>query len=266
MTGSGNDFVFVDGRNSAVRDFAAPETIRRLCARGTGVGADGLVILTEPDSSSADIAIRYFNADGSVAALCGNATLCTTALAVRLGAADGAGFRLGTGAGVVSARVCDALPEFDLPVIDDVHDAWPAIPAETGEARLGFARAGIPHFVIRVADVDLVEVGRRGPNVRHHASLPDGANVNFVSPDGRGGWKIRTYERGVEAETLACGTGSVASAILLRLWGEAGDDVRLRTASGSVLRVKLQRHAGGGWNASLRGEGRLVFAGELVAA
>ncbi len=263
MTGSGNDFVFVDGRAGDAAPFEDPANIKRICARGTGVGADGLVILARPADASADVGIRYFNADGSVASLCGNATLCTASLAALLGTVAPAGFALETGSGVLAARVRDGVPEFDLPPIDTVQDSWAAIARDTGEQRLGFVTAGIPHVVIRVPDVRAADVVGRGRQVRFDGSLAAGANVNFVSRDDGGIWSIRTYERGVEGETLACGTGSVATAILLRMWGETGGDVELRTASGSVLGVRTRIDPVGRWGASLRGEGRLVFEGEL---
>ncbi|HXG71052.1 MAG TPA: hypothetical protein VNJ04_10645, partial [Gemmatimonadaceae bacterium] len=98
--------------------------------------------------------------------------------------------------------------------------------------------------------------------LRHHPSLKEGANVNFVVPGAAAAWAYRTYERGVEAETLACGTGAVASAILLASWGKAGDEVELTTRSGLPLTVKLRRE-GSAWHPSLRGQGRLVFEGIL---
>lgn len=263
MSGSGNDFVFVDGREDRGTGFDESSVIRRICARGTGVGADGIVVLVTPSDETADIGIRYFNSDGSVASLCGNATLCTASLASRLGAVDPDGFRLATGTGVLSARISSGLPEFDFPPIGTVHGEWKSLGLEEGEDRLGFAVAGIPHVVIRVANIDDVDLRRRGPQVRFDPSFAEGANVNFVSRGDVSGWRMRTYERGVEGETLACGTGSVATAILLRTWNEAGPDIELRTASGRVLGVRSERLPDGTWHASLRGEGRLVFEGEL---
>jgi diaminopimelate epimerase len=262
MTGSGNDFVFIDGRSEPAGEFEKPDLIQRICARGTGVGADGLVILTAPRSHDADLALTYFNADGTLADLCGNATLCTSSLAAGLGAVDPSGFALETGTGVLRARIREGRPEFDLPDIREAEPEVAAIARELGEDRLGFAVAGIPHVVIRVPDVALCDLMRRGRYVRSHESLEAGANVNFVSRD-QAGWHIRTFERGVEGETLACGTGSVATAILLRLWGEAGDDVELETASGRRLGIRSIQASDGTWKASLRGEGRLVFEGQL---
>ncbi len=263
MTGSGNDFIFVDGRTDGASGFDSPELIRRLCARGTGIGADGVVILDRPTGALAGIGLRYFNADGSVASLCGNATLCTASLAARLGAVDPSGFVIETGTGALSARVSDGRPEFDFPSISDPSETWPAVAMEPSELRLGFVVAGIPHAVIRVPDVGGVDVARRGQAVRQDASFAEGANVNFVSRSQDGSWRMRTYERGVEGETLACGTGSVATAIMLRLWGDAYGDVELETASGKVLRIRSSQPHAGVWAASLSGEGRLVFEGEL---
>ena len=262
MTGSGNDFVFIDGRAEPASEFESAAVIERICARGTGVGADGLVILTTPRNGEADLKLTYFNADGSLADLCGNATLCTSSLAARLGAVNPSGFTLETGTGVLNARIRGGRPEFDLPDIRRADPIVAAIERQGSESQLGFAVAGIPHVVIRVPDVASCDVLGRGRAVRNHGSLEAGANVNFVSRDD-GGWHIRTYERGVEGETLACGTGSVATAILLKLWGEAGDDVELETASGRRLGIRSLRGSDGIWKASLSGEGRLVFEGQL---
>jgi diaminopimelate epimerase len=260
MTGSGNDFVFFDARTTPPGELERPEMIARMSARGTGIGADGVVFLV--DSPSADIGLRYYNADGSLAALCGNATLCTTNLSARLGAVDPSDFTIETGSGTLRARIRDGGPEFDFPEVTDVIPDYTAIPKLPGERRLGFVLAGVPHVVIQVDDLEAVDVVGRGRPVRYHASLAHGANVNFVAKDQSGGWAIRTYERGVENETLACGTGNVAAAILLNVWGEAAGDVRLMTRSGQPLTVRLTQ-AGGIWRPTLRGEGRLVFTGEL---
>ncbi len=263
MTGSGNDFVFIDGRAEPFSEFERAAVIEPICRRGTGVGADGLVILTTPANLDADLALTYYNADGSLASLCGNATLCTASLGVRIGAVNAAGFGLETGSGVLRARISAGLPEFDLPAIEGLQQSLAAVRPEGNEIRLGFATAGIPHVVIQVPDVAESDVVGRGRVIRNDPSFAAGTNVNFVSRTLSGGWKIRTYERGVEGETLACGTGSVASAVLLSSWGEIGDDVELETASGQVVGIRIDRSADGVWRASLRGEGRLVFEGTL---
>ena len=130
---------------------------------------------------------------------------------------------------------------------------------------MGFALAGVPHLVILVDDLERVDVVGRGRPLRRHQSLRAGANVNFVQPAGDGLFRYRTYERGVEAETLACGTGSVAVAAMLAAWGETGDATSIRTRSGLWVHITLRRQNGELWP-SLGGEGRIVFRGELPAA
>ena len=168
-----------------------------------------------------------------------------------------------TGAGVLRARIRDGLPEIDLQPVKDVRESATGIAPAAGEDRVGFAVAGVPHLVILCADVEEADVAGRGPGLRSHPTLPDGANVNWVSRT-PAGWAIRTFERGVEGETLACGTGAVATAVLLAQWGAAPPDgLSLRTRSGRTLEVRLSRDHEW-WLPSLRGEGRIVFRGELA--
>jgi diaminopimelate epimerase len=260
MTGSGNDFVFVDARYRPAGELDRPEWIRRVCARGTGVGADGVVFLEPPGRDEADFSIRYFNADGSLADLCGNASLCSVALASRLGAADGEGMRFDAGSGEIRGRITTEGPEIELGTVRDMDLAFDR-PLEAGELRIGFALVGVPHLVIQCANVETVDLGTRGRDLRWSPALPHGANANFVSGPA-GGWRIRTFERGVEGETLACGPGAVATAALLRAWNADGDSIELETRSGRVLRVTLP--ADGRASARLAGEGRLVFQGSLA--
>jgi diaminopimelate epimerase len=262
MSGSGNDFVMVDARKTPPGDLEDPRIIASICAHGTGVGADGIVFLLP--SERADVQLLYLNSDGSVADLCGNATLCTTRLAVRLGAADPNAMTIETGAGIIRSRVLSSgQAEIDLQEVTDVRPTAKGIAQEANELRIGFAKAGIPHLVIEVPEIDRVDVVGRGRPLRSHETLrPDGANVNFVAPSGPGGWSIRTYERGVEGETLACGTGAVASAILIAQWTNGLGPVSLRTKSGRQLTVRLKRTKSG-WLPSLSGEARFVFDGRF---
>jgi diaminopimelate epimerase len=282
MAGSGNDFVFFDARSGGDAALETPDAIRAICARGTGVGADGVVFLIR--SAVADIGIRYYNADASHAALCGNATLCTVRLSHLLGVEaaprgqrtrdPGSGLRIETDAGVLDGRLLPTgEPEFDLGLVE-VAAAPVGIEPIAGELAIGFAMAGNPHLVIRVADLAGIDLMGRGAELRYHPALgPAGANVNFVGPLASG-LGIRTYERGVEGETLACGTGAVAAAAVLAGWGVSSPakPVQLVTRSGRTLAVRLRLAAtvpAGGpppaqrWLASLAGEGRLVFEGRL---
>jgi diaminopimelate epimerase len=259
LSGSGNDFVFVDARAEAPGRLAEPLAIQAICARGTGVGADGIVFLLPADEAL--IRMRYLNSDGSLAALCGNATLCAARLAVELGIGSTAEFDIETDSGVVQARMHDGVPEIDLRPAEDVQDCYGAIPV-AGERRIGFAQVGVPHLIVLCDDVERADVAVRGRRLRNDRGLAQGANVNFVSRSDHGTWRMRTYERGVEAETLACGTGAVATAELLTVWGEAAGPVSLETRSGRSLGVRF-RMDGRARQPSLAGEARIVFVGRL---
>jgi len=259
MSGSGNDFVVVDVRTRQIPQLTDAETIRALCARGTGIGADGLVLLEA--APEVDFRMAYYNADGSRASMCGNAALCCTRLATELGGPNSRDLVFETDAGRMKGRIRDGVPEIDLTPVTLVVDKA-AIPPEPGEQRIGFAVAGVPHLTVLCEDIERVQLDRRGRSLRLDASvMPDGANANFVSKDGQSGvWAMRTFERGVEGETLACGTGAVASAVLLTCWGVAKSPVSIRTRSGLTLTVRLSRSQDA-WLPSLSGEGRIVFEG-----
>jgi diaminopimelate epimerase len=259
MTGSGNDFVFFDARDDPPGLLETPAVIAALCARRTGIGADGVVFL-ERDPRHL-FGIRYFNRDGSLAELCGNASLCSVTLARLLGAVpDRADFTFQTSAGALAGRIVDSVPEVDLgPVTELRLDV--DIPLRTGERRMGFARVGVPHLVILVDDLESVDVASRGQELRYWPTLQDGANANFVEK-GTKGWAVRTYERGVEEETLACGTGAIATCALLSAWGLVDGRVSLLTRSLSPLVTSVPSDTGR--RPTLRGEGRLVYTGAIA--
>ena len=260
MSGSGNDFVILDATRAPAPEFMVAAAVQAICARATGIGADGVVLLES--SELADYRMTYLNSDGSRADLCGNASLCSARLAHELGILHASEFRFETDAGVLGGRLLQAGPEIDLLPVREVRRNLP-IGLETGELWMGYTIAGVPHLVVRVDDVSKVDVLGRGRPLRGHPTLgPAGANVNFVSPNGPDAWRIRTFERGVEGETLACGTGSVATAIHLASSGEAGVVVPLTTKSGAVLIVRLTR-SDKGWQPSLSGEARIVFEGRM---
>src|SRR3954469_531930 len=192
MSGSGNDFVVFSRPEG--HDFEDPSMIQTLSARGTGVGADGVVFIES--AGEGDVRMRYYNSDGSEAALCGNASLCSTRLAVELGLAQAGGFLLHTAAGALKARIRDGLPEVDLEPVSEVRAEETQVGRAHGERRLGYARVGVPHVVVEIEDIESADVTGRGPELRHHRALrPDGANANFVAKRGDGQFAYRTFER-----------------------------------------------------------------------
>jgi diaminopimelate epimerase len=260
MTGSGNDFVVLDGRYTDPEQWSAAR-VAAICNRRIGVGADGMVILT-PEAPGT-VRMRYWNSDGSLAELCGNAALCSARLAVYLELTPPGELCLLTDAGKVRARSdgSGTTPEINLPDFPVPADV-PGLVIRPEERWLMFASVGVPHLVARVDDVERVDLSARGRCLRQDPSFqPAGANVNFVSspaPD-HDQWLIRTYERGVEGETLACGTGTVAAAVALATRGEATLPVRFRSRGGPELLVRAELSDALASEVWLQGEGRLVF-------
>jgi len=265
MTGSGNDFVMLDGRLTTPDDWPA-EAIVALCDRRLGVGADGMVILT-PEGHGR-VRMDFWNCDGSRADMCGNAALCSTRLATFLEMVPSEGVQLVTRAGIFPVRCLPRgewaelhLPDFDQP-------APPAgLALAHGESAATLATVGVPHLVLEVADLEKADLMTRGRVLRFHPALgAAGANVNFVAPVSGGLWGLRTYERGVEGETLACGTGAVAAAVALAAAGQVTLPVALVTRSGRSLRIRATLSGPRATDVWLGGEGRLVFIGELPSS
>jgi diaminopimelate epimerase len=260
MSGSGNDFVVLDGRATDAREWTRAR-VAELCHRRTGVGADGLVVLTPEGAGAARMV--YWNADGSRAAMCGNAALCSARLAVYLELAAPGELCLLTDAGPVRARAGAEGDRAEIGVADFElagHDL--GLPLAAGERWMAFATVGVPHLVLAVEDIEAVDVAVRGRALRHDRRLgPAGANVNFVAPPAETGgpWRIRTYERGVEGETLACGTGTVASGVAVASRGEATTPVRFVSRGGEELTVRATVERLGGSDVWLGGQGKLVF-------
>lgn len=265
MTGSGNDFVFIAGRSDGPADWSA-ERIRAVCDRRNGVGGDGLVLLRSEGQDG--VRMIYFNADGSRAGMCGNAALCSTRLAAYLKLAPPEGMLLHSDTGILRTRCVGPawmaellLPDFPLP--EPVE-----LPLAPGERWMDLSTVGVPHLVILVDDVSGVDVEGRGRVLRCHPAFgPEGLNVNFIGPAGAEGerdWRLRTYERGVEGETLACGTGTVAAAFSLARRGLGALPSRIAAWGGSVFSVAGRMENGVAREPWLCGEGRLVFTGTLL--
>ena len=271
MTGSGNDFVMVDGRHTTPAEWSVDD-IRAVCARGTGVGADGLVFVgpgSGPGTGGGSDAVRmvYFNSDGSRAAMCGNAALCSTRLAARLGLANPQHMTLETDAATYESRCLSDGERAELHLAP-VHSPAPVpgLATAPGERQAALGTVGVPHLVVLVEEVERVDVVTRGRLLRSDPALGRaGANVNFISPTARASeWRMRTYERGVEDETLACGTGAVAAACALADWGLAKLPITLWTKTARRLEIRARKTSEGLYDdVWLGGEARLVVRGVI---
>lgn len=268
MTGSGNDFVMLDARVSAPGDWT-PEDMQAICARGTGIGADG-VVFVGPGSRRGAARMIYYNADGSHAAMCGNAALCSTTLAVRLGVGAPEGMDLETDAGTYRSRTSEpGRAELHLAPVSPPA-VVPGLQLAPGEQQAALGRVGVPHLVVLVDDVDELDLIARGSALRFDPALaPEGANINFISPDGSGTeerrvWRMRTYERGVEGETLACGTGAVAASCAIEEWGLGQLPIDIQCRSGRLLTIRATKSGGRYDDVWLVGEGRMVFRGVIT--
>ena len=264
MTGSGNDFVMVDARVSTPADWT-PEDMQAVCARGTGVGADGIVFVG-PGSHAGAARMIYYNADGSHAAMCGNAALCSTTLAAHLGVGTPDGMDLETDAGTYQSRAVEAArAELHLAPVERPA-AVPGLALAADEQQAVLTKVGVPHLIVLVDDIDQVAVMERGRALRFDPALaPDGANINFLSKDATGLWRMRTYERGIEGETLACGTGAVGAGCTIQEWGLGSLPVDIQSRSGRMIGVRAARAQNGRYDdVWLIGEGRMVFRGVIT--
>ncbi|MBU0743379.1 diaminopimelate epimerase [bacterium] len=256
MHGAGNDFLMVarDDLDRCALAVDAP-LVARLCDRRRGVGADGLIVIGP--HGTADFAMSYYNRDGGEAEMCGNGARCAFAFARELGLVGEGGGVCATASGPVGGgfpgdAVAVALP----PPRDLVLDA--SVAAAHPFDRLHSVNTGVPHLVIPVDDLEAVAVSHWGRILREDpAFAPAGTNVDWVAREAHGeAWLVRTYERGVEAETLACGTGASAVALVLATLGLAASPVDLLTRGGDRLTIEIQR---------VRGETRLRLIGPAVA-
>ncbi|WP_449242997.1 diaminopimelate epimerase [Desulfovibrio sp.] len=260
MQGCGNDFVVIDNRSARVPEADMAEWARKVCRKAFGVGADGLFFLEDaPADSGLAYRWHFYNSDGSRAEMCGNASRCAARLAHAIGLAPER-HSFGTDAGPIAAEVFPAsgLVKVQLtPPRDLTLDIDLSLDADI--LRLHFVVMGVPHAVFFVEDVAAVNVRKLGHDIRFHGRFaPAGTNVNFVQVQDKGRMLLRTYERGVEDETYACGTGAAASQIVAASLGLTGPSAALTTTGGETLGVSLEDG-----KVFLQGAAELTFRGEL---
>ena len=241
MHGAGNDFIVVHDPD---RTFpTAPDFVARLCAPHTGIACDGLILLRPPsDPAAADFRMVFVNPDGSPAGMCGNGARCAARCAWEEGMAP-ASMRIETGAGIHRAEILpDGLVRIGFPDLSSKPEPFLVEAPDGAPLRGHFLNTGVPHAVVPVTSESLpsLDVKTLGSHLRRHRHFaPAGTNVDFIAPPTAPGApvSIRTYERGVEDETLACGTGIVAAARVAALLGWTPPPVTVRTVAGDLLHV-----------------------------
>ncbi|HHD57502.1 MAG TPA: diaminopimelate epimerase [Desulfobulbaceae bacterium] len=260
MSGTGNDFIIIDHRRPAIHPEAMAEFAALVCRRKFSVGADGVIFIEE--SETADFCWRFFNADGSVAEMCGNGARCAARFAYIHGIAP-ARMRFETIAGIIEASVSDINVAIKMTAPKNLN-LRRTIDVEGKSMELHSLDTGVPHAVCFVEDVENTDVCGLGSRIRHHqAFMPAGTNVNFVGSIDKG-LKVRTYERGVEDETLACGTGATAAAIIAALTGRETSPVEIITSGGDTLTISFDRTGDAGAdNVFLKGPAHVIYRGEL---
>lgn len=261
MSGAGNDFVVIDDRRERI---AAPAALARLASvRRLSIGSDGLILVR--NSERASFRMLYFNADGSVGDFCANGTRCAARFAFLQSIAP-ASMTIETGHAIVGAEVEGGEVTLSIPPPEECALEKPLRLADGSVARGAYLMVGVPHYVLFVEEglweMDINPLGRE---IRRHPDLPHGANVNFVSPRGGGDISVRTWERGVEGETLACGSGVVASSAVSLLTGRATAPVSVLTRSGITLRVGMRKSGDAAVeDLRLSGDARVVYEGTMT--
>ncbi len=259
MNAAGNDFVLLDNRAGELA--LTRDQIARLCDRHRGVGADGVLIL-EPADNGADFRMRYYNADGGEAEMCGNGARCFARFADRT-AGPRQKITFETPAGLIGAELRGDLVTLQMSQPNDLRLGL-EVSAGGKNFRAHYIDSGVPHVIVPVARIDEVDVRSLGAALRHHAMFaPRGANANFIEQRGQRTIAIRTYERGVENETLACGTGVVASAIIFAATENVSGPIDVLVRGGETLRVDFARDGDQFSNVTLTGPADFVFDGEI---
>ena len=260
MQGSGNDFILIDNRKDILKGKNLRSVANTVCNRRYSVGADGLIVIVP--SRKEDFKWRFFNADGSEAEMCGNGSRCAARFAYlkKIARKDMA---FETLAGIIHAEVKKNTVRVQLTCASDQHMNID-VPLDSGTRMGHFINTGVPHLVYlsdRLDDEDVDGVGRK---TRYHEIFkPAGTNANFIQVQGPHKLRIRTYERGVEGETLACGTGSVAAALIAGSLGLVSSPVEVTPRSGEKLTVSFERSGEGFAGISLEGEAQVICEGML---
>ncbi|HYV28942.1 MAG TPA: diaminopimelate epimerase [Candidatus Eisenbacteria bacterium] len=260
MNGAGNDFVLIDNRAQNIK--LTTEQIMRLCDRHRGVGADGLFLLVPNRNGQAAWTWEFYNSDGSTADMCGNGARCFGRFVQKLTGANGQ-TSFETGAGVIVAKFSGDRVTVNLTSPKGLHLDQPMTLA-SGSLTVHSINTGVPHAVVFVPDADQAMVQQLGHEIRHHSQFaPKGTNVNFVQRLDDNFIRVRTYERGVEGETLACGTGVTASALIAARLFNFRSPVKVQVQGGDILEVSFRETPGEFSEVKLTGPADFVFDGRI---
>lgn len=260
MNGAGNDFILIDNRSQSLQ--LNSDQAARLCDRHRGIGADGVIVLKPCMSGRADWAWDFYNSDGSLAEMCGNGSRCFGRFVRRL-TGEKKGFTFETRAGIVTARFKGDDVSVTLTAPRDLR-LHQNVSLSIGATEIHSVDTGVPHAVVFVPDADKAMVQPLGSEIRYHSHFaPRGTNVNFVQLLGGNTIRVRTYERGVEGETLACGTGVSASALVASELHQLQPPVKVRVQGGKLLEVDFEKTGGQFANVTLSGPADFVFEGQI---
>lgn len=260
MNGAGNDFVLIDNRDGKIQ--LSPEQIVRLCDRHRGVGADGVMLLVPSRTGKADWAWDFYNSDGSSGEMCGNGARCFGRFVQKTaGARDS--FTFETGAGIITAGLKGDRVTVNLTKPRDLRLHEP-VSLSTGVETIHSLNTGVPHAVLYVPDADKAMVMALGPEIRRHPHFgPRGTNVNFVQVLGTNHIRVRTFERGVEGETLACGTGVSAAGMISARVHQFTSPVKVQVQGGDTLEVSFIDTGADFDDVRLTGPADFVFEGRV---
>jgi len=264
MSASGNDFILINNFEQRLSLEEGSFLASRLCRRALSVGADGLILIEPPRSEGAQFSWRFYNADGSEAEMCGNGGRCAARFAVLEGLAKSP-LAFDTLAGLIRAEVSGEIVKIQLtPPQDLALDL--EIEVEGRPYRLSFINTGVPHVVLFwEGDLSQAPVRTLGRAIRFHSRFaPAGTNVNFVSPIGPQEIMVRTYERGVEDETLACGTGATACALISAAKGLVSPPVKVLTSGGERLVIHFSQKGNDAKRVFLEGKARVIYRASLA--
>lgn len=260
MSGSGNDFILIDHRKPFIDEKHMKTFVQKVCQRRISVGADGLIFV-EP-SEKADFKWRFFNADGSEAEMCGNGGRCVARFATLKGIA-GSNLTFETLAGILSAQVNGKRVKLEMTRPHSLK-LDESLLIEGQLVTLSSINTGVPHAVEFVEDLEGIHVIQRGRAIRYHPHYaPAGTNANFVRPDTNFQLSVRTYERGVEDETLACGTGTVASVLIAAFKGMVQSPVSVKTRGGEILTVHFEIENKEVKKVYFEGEVHIIYEAEM---